>query len=289
MDKIINCISIAKQVDALTLSEIQKLDKKSVKPLFATIFVGDNAESLLYINNKRKRAEQLGITSEFYHFASDIPKLKLIKLIESLNYRHDVHGIFLQLPVPFEQKDTVEILNTIDKDKDIDGLSATNLGYLIQGYKHGFVPCGVMACISVLEALAIDLQGKVIVILGVSLLIGAPLIHILLHSKATVYTAHKYTKNLKELTQQADILIVAIGSANFIDQGYIQKNVIILDVGISVCYIGNKKLLKGDVKLESVIDTVSFITPNPNGIGRITVAYLMSNIIKSVMLNSRVH
>ncbi len=275
MDKLINGKIISNDIKEEIKKEVEKLE---VKPKLVVIQVGDNDASNIYIKNKGLACKYVGMNFEHLKFSEDILESELTKEIEQLNNNSLVNGIIVQLPLP-KNLNTKKILNKVDFNKDVDGLTDINLGKLFNG-EENLTPCTPTGIIYLLKKYNIELKGKHVVIVGRSILVGKPLIHMLLNEDATVSICHSKTNNLKKYTKQADILIVAIGKKQFIKKDMVKKNVIVIDVGINK--FENK--ISGDVDFDNVIKLVSLITPVPNGIGPMTIAMLLKNTLKSYKL-----
>ena len=247
----------------------EKIDKLSNSPNLTVIIVGEDKASKIYVNNKEKIAKNVGINTNTINLEYKTITNELLSIIERLNKDESVNGILVQLPLP-KHIDENLVLEKISPLKDVDGFHPQNLGKLITNDTL-MIPCTPLGIIKLLNFYNIDLEGKNVVILGRSNIVGKPMLHLLLQKNATVTITHSYTKNLKDITKKADILIVAIGKSNFITKEYIKDNAIIVDVGIN--RVDNK--IMGDVDFNSVKDKVSFITPVPGGVGPLTITMLM--------------
>ena len=272
--KILNGKELALKLNLELKDKISSYIKTSgIKPKLAAVLVGDDPASKLYVNIKRKTCSEIGIGSILVDLDKNITKSKLLNEIEKLNKDKSVHGILLQLPLPRDlQPYTSEFIEQIDPIKDVDGLHPINRGKLFD-YNEDFVPCTPKGIVTLLEHYNIEIQGKNVVIINRSNLVGKPLIFMLLKRNATVTVCHSYTKNLDGYTKKADILIVAVGKSKFITKEKVKEGVIIIDVGIS----RENGKLSGDVDFEGVFDKCSWITPNPGGIGPMTVSFLLQN------------
>ncbi len=272
--KILNGKELALKLNLELKDKISSFIKTSgINPKLAAVLVGDDPASKLYVNIKRKTCSEIGIGSILVDLDKNITKSKLLDEIEKLNKDKSVHGILLQLPLPRDlQPYTSEFIEQIDPIKDVDGLHPINRGKLFD-YNEDFVPCTPKGIITLLEHYNIEIQGKNVVIINRSNLVGKPLIFMLLKRNATVTVCHSYTKNLDVYTKKADILIVAVGKSKFITKEKVKEGVIIIDVGIS----RENGKLSGDVDFEGVFDKCSWITPNPGGIGPMTVSFLLQN------------
>jgi len=256
-------------------SELKKyIDDNNLKIGMAVIQVGDNPASNVYIKNKAKVAESLGVNFEHHKFDIDITEDVIISKIEKLNNNDNIHGIIVQLPLP-EHLDKDLIVNSINEEKDIDGLTSKNIGNLFSN-SEGIISCTPYGIMKLLEYYNIDLEGKNAVIVGRSNLVGKPLVELLLRKNATVTICHSKTKKLKDYTKKADILIAAVGKKHLITKNMVKKGAVIVDVGIN----REDNKLYGDVDFDKVKNKASYITPVPGGIGPMTVAMLFYNLIK---------
>ena len=276
MSVIIDGKELAKKIRANLKIECEELNKEGIKSKLAVIMVGDDPASKVYVRNKSKACEEVGIEYEEYLIGSNIAQKELIDLIKKLNQDNTVNGILLQSPIP-SNLDINEAFRTIAPEKDVDGFNPVNVGKLVLN-QDTFVSCTPFGIIKMFEEYNIDLTGKNVVILGRSNIVGKPLIHCCLNKNATVTTCHSKTQNLKEITSKADILISAIGKANFVTEDMVKENAVVIDVGIN--RLDNGKIT-GDVDFENVKEKASYITPVPGGVGPMTIAMLMNNVIKA--------
>lgn len=274
MGKILNGKELAQKLNLELRDKITSYIKTSgIHPRLAAVLVGDDPASKLYINIKRKTCSEIGIGSILVDLDKNITKSKLLDEIEKLNKDKSVHGILLQLPLPRDLRlYTSEFIEQIDPIKDVDGLHPINRGKLFD-YNEDFVPCTPKGIITLLEHYNVEMQGKHVVIINRSNLVGKPLIFMLLKRNATVTICHSYTEFLDDYTKKADILIVAIGKSKFITKEKVKEGVVIIDVGIS----RENGKLSGDVDFEGVFSKCSWITPNPGGVGPMTVSFLLQN------------
>lgn len=245
----------------------------------AVIQVGNDPASSVYVNNKKKACEYIGINSLSYELPEETTQDELIALVEELNGRADVNGILVQLPVPKHIDDNA-IIKAIDPRKDVDGFHPQSVGALCIG-QPGFVSCTPAGIIELLKRSDVDICGKNCVVIGRSNIVGKPMALLMLRENATVTVAHSKTQNLKEICKQADILIVAIGKPKFIDASYIKEGAVVIDVGI---HRNEDNKLCGDVEYESASEVASAITPVPGGVGPMTIAMLMKNCVDSILL-----
>jgi methylenetetrahydrofolate dehydrogenase (NADP+)/methenyltetrahydrofolate cyclohydrolase len=247
----------------------------------AVIIVGENPASKVYVANKHKACEELGIYSEVISLPESISKEELLTQIISLNENPAIHGILLQLPLPEALKnEEAELLKAIHPDKDVDGFHPVNVGKLAIGQEH-LVPCTPAGCIKMLELANVEIAGKHAVIIGRSNIVGKPMANLLLARHATVTICHSRTADLPSITRQADILIVAIGKAHFVTADMVKPGAVVIDVGIN--RLPDKKLV-GDVDFEQVKEVAGAITPVPGGVGLLTIAMLLSNTVKAAAL-----
>ena len=253
----------------------EEIVDNNLNPKLAIIMVGNNAASEIYIKNKVKTCEELGIKVNVYRFNESNNENDIINKIKELNADQSVHGILVQSPLPAKFNEDY-IISFIDELKDVDGFGTYNLGCLARD-EEKFIAATPYGIIKMLEYENIPIAGKHIVILGRSKIVGRPLALALLNRNATVTIAHSKTNNLKEITTTADILIVAIGKANYITKDYIKDNAVIIDVGIN--RIDGK--IYGDVDFQSVKDKASYITPVPGGVGPMTITMLLYNVVLS--------
>ena len=273
---IIDGKELAKKTRANLKIDCDNLKSKGINPKLAVIMVGDNPASKVYVKNKSKACEEVGIEYEEYLLDEDITQKELISLIDDLNLRDDVTGILLQSPIP-SHLDINEAFRTISPKKDVDGFHPVSVGKLTLG-QDTFVSCTPYGVIKMFEEYNIDLEGKNVVILGRSNIVGKPLIQCCLNKNATVTVCHSRTKDVSEFTKRADIVIVAIGKAKFLKADMVKDGAVIIDVGINR---GEDGKLCGDVDFENVSKKASYITPVPGGVGPMTIAMLMNNVIKA--------
>lgn len=276
MAEIIDGKALAQKIRSNLRIDCENLKKKGINPKLAVIMVGDNPASKVYVKNKSKACEDVGIDYEEFLLGDDTTQKELIDLIEKLNNRDDVTGILLQSPIP-GHLDINEAFRTISYKKDVDGFHPVNVGKLTLG-QDTFVSCTPYGVMKMFEEYNIDLEGKNLVIIGRSNIVGKPLIQCCLNKNATVTVCHSRTKNLVEHTKNADIVIVAIGKPKFLKADMVKDGAVIIDVGIN--RDENNKLC-GDVDFENVKEKASYITPVPGGVGPMTIAMLMNNVIKA--------
>ena len=276
MPVIIDGKKLAKEIREKLKIKCDELKKKQIKPKLAVIMVGEDKASKIYVRNKSKACDEIGIEFEEYFLSEDIKQEELISLIEKLNKDDSIHGILLQSPIP-RNLDINEAFRAIAPEKDVDGFNPINVGKLCLN-QDAFMPCTPYGIMKMLEAYNIDLTGKNVTIIGRSNIVGKPLVQCCLNKNATVTVCHSKTKDLKEHTKNADVIIVAIGKSKFITEDMIKKDAIVIDVGMNRDEEGK---LTGDVDFENVAKKASYITPVPGGVGPMTIAMLMNNVIKA--------
>ena len=277
MAQIIDGKAISQAVKDEIKQRTAELSEKGITATLAVILVGEDPASQVYVKNKKKACEYCGIRSLSYELPADTTEEKLLELIAELNDRSDVNGILVQLPLP-AGIDEDRVLDAISPDKDVDGFHPVNVGKLSIG-KKGFVSCTPAGVIQLLKRSGIEISGKECVVVGRSNIVGKPMSMLLLKENGTVTVCHSRTKDLKEVTKRADILVVAIGKPKFIDASYVKEGAVVIDVGIHRQDDGK---LCGDVDYASVEPVASAITPVPGGVGPMTIAMLMYNCLSSV-------
>lgn len=255
--------------------------KYGITPGLAVIIVGENPASQVYVRNKHKACTELGFYSEGVELPATTTREELWAEIQRLNNDEKIHGILVQLPLPKElQPYESEVLEAINPLKDVDGFHPVNVGRLVTGQK-ALVPCTPHGCLRMLELAEIPVEGANAVIIGRSNIVGKPMLHLLLGKNATVTICHSRTKNLAEITRQADILVAAVGKAGFVTADMVKPGAAVIDVGIN--RIAPKKLV-GDVDFEAVKEVAGAITPVPGGVGLLTIAMLMQNTVEAARL-----
>ena len=267
---------LARKIRMGLKDEVAELKVKGINPKLAVIMVGDDKASKVYVKNKSKACEEIGIEYEEFLMDADTTMEKLLGLIDDLNNRQDIHGILLQSPIP-KKLDINQAFNKIDYRKDVDGFHPINVGKLTIG-EDCFISCTPYGVTKMLEAYDIDVQGKNVVIIGRSNIVGKPLIQCMLKKNGTVTVCHSKTQNIKDITKNADILIAALGKAKFVTEDMVKDGAVIIDVGINRNEDGK---LVGDVDFENVEKKASYITPVPGGVGPMTIAMLMTNVVKA--------
>ncbi len=278
MAELIDGKLISSQIKDECKEKVASLKEKGIEVTLAVIQVGEDPASSVYVNNKKKACEYIGANSLSYNLPEDSTQEELLKIIDDLNNDPKVDGILVQLPLP-KHFDEDEVIRRINPDKDVDGFHPINVGRLSIGEK-GFVSCTPAGIIELLKRSNVEIEGKECVIIGRSNIVGKPMSMLMLRENATVTVCHSRTKNLKEVTKRADILIVAIGKPKMIDASYVKDGAVVIDVGIHRPDPNSKKLC-GDVDFESVEPVAGKITPVPGGVGPMTIAMLMSNLVNS--------
>ena len=247
------------------------------RPKLVIISVGDDPASKVYVRNKISAAEEVGVAAHHFHMIAELVDTEYVKgIIAKINEDTEIDGIMVQLPLP-KHLNATEILNAIAPEKDVDGLTYAQAGKLQHGDDTALIPCTPQGIIKLLKHYDIELSGKYCVVVGRSNIVGKPMATLMLNEDATVTVCHSKTNNLKEITQTADILIVALGKAKFITADYVKDGAVVVDVGINRC---DGKLC-GDVDFDAVKDKCSYITPVPGGVGPMTIASLLENVVKA--------
>ncbi len=276
MAVIIDGREVAKKIKEELKEKVNELKEKGIYPKLAVIMIGKDKASEIYVRNKSRDCDYVGIEYEEFFLEESITMETLLNLIDELNKRDDIHGILLQSPIP-EHLDIRKAFNKIDYRKDVDGFNPINVGKLLIG-EDTFIPCTPLGVIKLLEQYNIQIEGKNAVVIGRSNIVGKPLSQYLLNKDATVTVCHSKTENLKEITSKADILISAVGKPKVITRDMVKENAVIIDVGINRTPDGK---IVGDVDYDNLLDKVSYITPVPGGVGQMTRAMLINNIIKA--------
>ena len=273
MAEIISGKILASKIKQEVKQEIKQL---GIKPYFAIVQIGNNPASNTYVRNKMKDCDECGIESYLYHYGEGIGQHALEVFLEELSISKDFHAVMLQLPIP-NHLNMQEAINEINFKKDVDGLTAINNGLLATG-QNGFIPCTAAGCMEMIRSTGIDIAGKNAVVIGRSNIVGKPVAMQLLKENATVTICHSHTIRLKEICQKADILIVAVGKKNFVTADMIKPGAVVIDVGINVQENGK---LCGDVDFNEAKEVAGYITPVPGGVGLMTRAMLMKNILEA--------
>lgn len=279
MSTIIDGKRISNEIKEELKKEVEVLGQKGISVTLAVILVGNDPASAVYVGNKKKACEYIGINSLTYELPEETKEEEVLALVKELNDRADVNGILVQLPLP-KHIDEDKVIQTIDPKKDVDGFHPQSVGALSIGQK-GFVSCTPAGIIELLKRSNIEIEGKECVVVGRSNIVGKPMAMLMLRENATVTICHSKTKDLKEVTKRADILIVALGKPRFITKDYVKEGAVVIDVGI---HRDENNKLCGDVDYNDVVEVASAITPVPGGVGPMTIAMLMKNCVTSTTL-----
>ena len=266
----------AKEKRGQLAKEVEELKKQGVTPGLAVILIGDDPASLSYVRGKKKAAEAMGIRFQLDHFDASFSEQELLEVIDQYNQNNDFHGILVQLPLPDHISEQA-VIERISPDKDVDGFHPLNVGKMLLG-EDTFLPCTPAGIVELLKKTEIDLSGKEVVVVGRSNIVGKPVGQLLLNENATVTYCHSRTADITAHTKKADILIVAVGKANFIKADQIKEGAVVIDVGVN--RLDNGKLA-GDVDFEEAKEKASYITPVPGGVGPMTITMLAHNTVKS--------
>ena len=266
-----------KQISAQIKDELkERVEKENLEVTLAVIQVGNDPASTVYVGNKKKACEYIGIRSLAYELPEETPEEELLQLIKELNDRDDVNGILVQLPLPAHM-DEDKVIQTISPKKDVDGFHPQSVGALSIG-QPGFVSCTPAGVIQLLKRTGVEINGKECVIVGRSNIVGKPMALLMLRENATVTVCHSHTKDLKEVTKRADILIVAIGKPKFITKEYVKDGAVVIDVGI---HRGADGKLCGDVDYDTIQEKAQAATPVPGGVGAVTTAVLAKHLVRA--------
>ena len=270
---------VSAKVRGSILEEVNKLKEQGVRPGLAVIIVGEDPASQVYVRNKERACEECGFYSEKYALPEETTQEQLLELIEELNQNPRIDGILCQLPVP-KHIDDQAIIDAISPEKDVDAFHPVNVGKIMVG-NFDFLPCTPAGVMQLLEEYGIDPQGKNCVVIGRSNIVGKPMSMLLLHKNGTVTICHSRTKNLKEICAQADILVAAVGKADFVTADMVKEGATVIDVGM------NRKdgKLCGDVCFDEVNEKAAYLTPVPGGVGPMTITMLMKNTLKAAKLH----
>lgn len=278
MYQILDGKKVSQRVKDELKDKVAKLKNNGINPGLAVIIVGNDSASRVYVNNKKKACEYIGIRSEEYALPQETTEQELLALVDKLNKKDDIHGILCQLPLP-KHINEEKILYAIDPKKDVDAFHPVNVGKIMIG-DFDFLPCTPAGVMDLIEESGIDLTGKECVVIGRSNIVGKPQAMLLLHKNATVTICHSKTKDLKEVCKRADVLVVAVGRAKMIDESYIKDGAVVIDVGMDRDENGK---LCGDVDFDSACKKAGYITPVPGGVGPMTIATLMRNAVTAAI------
>lgn len=280
---IIDGKAVSKAVRTRVVEETAKLKEKGVTPGLAVIIVGEDPASQVYVRNKEKACEEVGFYSEKFALPENTTQQELNALVKELNERSDINGILCQLPLPAHLDDK-EVINLINPIKDVDAFHPVNVGAIMIGDYH-FLPCTPAGVMELIHSAGVDICGKKAVVIGRSNIVGKPMAMLLLHENATVEITHSKTKNLSDITRQADILIAAIGRAKFVTADMVKEGAVVIDVGMNRDANGR---LCGDVDFDSVAGKCSYITPVPGGVGPMTISMLMQNTLTAAKIQNNI-
>lgn len=278
---IIDGKKVSAQVKEQVRIETEELVKKGIKPGLAVIIVGDDPASRVYVNNKKKACEKVGFLSKEFALPATTTQEELLALVNELNEDKEINGILCQLPLPkgLDEKAVIEAISPL---KDVDAFHASNVGKIMIG-DYDFLPCTPAGVMEMLHSYNIPVEGKECVVIGRSNIVGKPMAMLLLHENGTVTITHSRTKNLKEVTKRADILVAAIGKPKFVTDDMVKEGAVVIDVGMDRDENGK---LCGDVDFENVKEKCSAITPVPGGVGPMTIAVLMKNTLKACKIQN---
>ena len=282
MYKLIDGKVISAAVKERVKNEVAALKQQGITTGLAVIIVGEDPASKVYVNNKKKACEALGIISEEYALPENTTQEELLSLIDTLNKKESINGILCQLPLP-KHLDEAAVINAISADKDVDAFHPVNVGKIMQG-DYDFVPCTPAGIMEMLAFEGIEIAGKTCVVIGRSNIVGQPMAMLLLHKNGTVTICHSKTKNLKDVCKNADILVAAVGRPNFVTNDMVKDGAVVIDVGIN--RVDGK--LVGDVNFNDVCEKTSYITPVPGGVGPMTIAMLMQNTLTAAKKQNKV-
>ncbi len=281
MGKLIDGKEISAKVKAQAAKEAEELKKQGICPGLAVVIVGDDPASRIYVNNKKKACEAVGVYSEEYALGKETSQEELLTLIDKLNHKKDIHGILVQSPLP-KGLDESAVVEAIDPKKDVDAFHAYNVGKIMIG-DYKFLPCTPAGVIELIHSTGVEIEGKNCVVIGRSNIVGKPMAMLLLHQNGTVTICHSRTKGLAEICKRADILVSAVGRAHFVTADMVKEGAVVIDVGMNRDENGK---LCGDVDFAAVEPIASHITPVPGGVGPMTIAMLMKNTISAAKLQN---
>ncbi len=281
--KLIDGKAVSAQVKAAVAAETAQLKEKGILPGLAVIIVGEDPASRVYVNNKKKACAAVGFYSEEYALPAQTSEAELLHLVRELNENPKINGILVQLPLP-AQIDEHKVIAAIAPEKDVDAFHAANVGKIMIG-DYDFLPCTPSGCMDLIHSTGVEIAGKSCVVIGRSNIVGKPMAMLLLHESGTITICHSKTRNLKEICQNADILVVAIGKAKFVTGDMIKKGAVVIDVGMNRDENGK---LCGDVDFESAKEVADYITPVPGGVGPMTIATLMRNTLTAAKVQNHI-
>lgn len=272
--KLIDGKAVSASLREAMKAEVEELAEQGITPGLAVVLVGDDPASQVYVRNKEKGCEELGIYSEKYELPASTTQRELLDLVETLNKKPDIDGILVQLPLP-DHLDSNAVIEAISPDKDVDAFHASNVGRIMLG-DYRFLPCTPAGIMELIHSTGIEVAGKECVVVGRSNIVGKPMAMLLLHENGTVTVCHSKTRNLAEVTRRADILVAAVGKPNFITAEMVKEGAVVIDVGMNR---GGDGKLCGDVDFGAVGEVAGAITPVPGGVGPMTITMLLKNTI----------
>lgn len=273
---IISGKDLAKEKRESMKHEVEHLKKEGIQPGLAVILVGEDPASQSYVKAKQKACEEIGIYSVLFKLEDIVTEAELLQKIDELNNDDKIHGILVQLPLPAHISEKA-VIESINPNKDVDGFHPISVGNMMIG-EDTFLPCTPFGIVEMIKSQGIQIEGKHVVVVGRSNIVGKPVGQLLLNENATVTYCHSRTKDMKSITKQADILVVAVGKANFIDASFIKEDAVVIDVGVNRLETGK---LVGDVVFDEAKEVASYITPVPGGVGPMTITMLLFNTVKS--------
>jgi len=282
MAQIIDGKKISSEVKEQVRLEVASLKAQGISVGLAVIIVGDNPASRIYVNNKKKACELVGIRSEEYALPEQTSERELLDLVDELNHNPEINGILVQLPLP-AQIDEKHVIDAISPQKDVDAFTAANVGQIMIG-EYAFLPCTPAGCMELIRSTGVDITGKQCVVIGRSNIVGKPMAMLLLHANGTITICHSRTKNLAEICRSADILVAAVGKAKLVTADMVKPGAIVIDVGMNRDENGK---LCGDVDFASVEPVAGYITPVPGGVGPMTIATLMKNTVTAAKIQAK--
>ncbi|MDD6081719.1 MAG: bifunctional methylenetetrahydrofolate dehydrogenase/methenyltetrahydrofolate cyclohydrolase FolD [Oscillospiraceae bacterium] len=283
MATVISGKEVSQKVKGEVREKALALKEKGIEVGLAVVIVGDNPASRVYVNSKKKACEEVGFNSYEYALPEETTQQELLDLVEELNNDEKVNGILVQLPLP-KQIDENAIINAISPDKDVDAFHPFNVGKIMIG-EYAFLPCTPAGIMELIDSTGVEIAGKSCVVIGRSNIVGKPMSMLLLHRSGTVTVCHSKTKNLKEICQNADILVAAVGRPNFVTGDMVKEGAVVIDVGINRMEDGK---LCGDVNFAEAEKKASYITPVPGGVGPMTIAMLMKNTLTAAMIKNNI-
>ncbi|MDO5149580.1 MAG: bifunctional methylenetetrahydrofolate dehydrogenase/methenyltetrahydrofolate cyclohydrolase FolD [Oscillospiraceae bacterium] len=283
MATVISGKEVSQKVKGEVREKALALKEKGIEVGLAVVIVGDNPASRVYVNSKKKACEEVGFNSYEYALPEETTQQELLDLVEVLNNDEKVNGILVQLPLP-KQIDENAIINAISPDKDVDAFHPFNVGKIMIG-EYAFLPCTPAGIMELIDSTGVEIAGKSCVVIGRSNIVGKPMSMLLLHRSGTVTVCHSKTKNLKEICQNADILVAAVGRPNFVTGDMVKEGAVVIDVGINRMEDGK---LCGDVNFAEAEKKASYITPVPGGVGPMTIAMLMKNTLTAAMIKNNI-